>query len=218
MEQTLSKMIKAVLFDMDGVLYDSMPNHERSWMAAFEAYGVPFEASDAYLNEGRTGRSTVQTTIRKAFGREATEAEIEGIYAKKSEIIKTCPAAPMIREMHDFVVRLRNEGIKTLVVTGSKQPQLMSRLWTDYGFRRDEIVNGEDVRHGKPDPEPYLIAIERAGLRADECVVVENAPLGIRSAKAAGCYCIAVNTGKLSDQVLLEAGADRIASLDDLSI
>jgi beta-phosphoglucomutase-like phosphatase (HAD superfamily) len=70
------------------------------------------------------------------------------------------------------------------------------------------MVTAYDVERGKPDPEPYLMALRKGGLAPDEAVVVENAPLGVQSAVAAGIYTIAVNTGPLDDRVLLDAGAD----------
>ena len=70
------------------------------------------------------------------------------------------------------------------------------------------MVTAYDVRRGKPDPEPYLMGLQKAGVEADQAIVVENAPLGIRAARAAGIRTIAVNTGPLSDAVLLQAGAD----------
>ena len=65
-----------------------------------------------------------------------------------------------------------------------------------------------DVRYGKPHPEPYLMGLKKAGVEAHEAFVVENAPMGVEAGVAAGIFTIAVNTGPLDDQVLLDAGAD----------
>ena len=70
------------------------------------------------------------------------------------------------------------------------------------------MVTAYDVKKGKPDPEPYLMALEKAGLQPNEAMVVENAPLGVRSAKGAGIFTVAVNTGILKDEDLWQAGAD----------
>jgi beta-phosphoglucomutase-like phosphatase (HAD superfamily) len=72
----------------------------------------------------------------------------------------------------------------------------------------DKLITGRDVRHGKPHPEPYLKALSKSGWKPSEVVVIENAPLGIQSAKGAGIYTVAINTGILEDAVLLESGAD----------
>ena len=65
-----------------------------------------------------------------------------------------------------------------------------------------------DSKRGKPDPEPYLMGLQKAGIKAEEAIVVENAPLGVESAKGAGIFVIAANTGPLEDSILKDAGAN----------
>ena len=86
---------------------------------------------------------------------------------------------------------------------------LLTRLEKHYPghFTPEFMVTGDDVRYGKPNPEPYLMALKKAGVVADEALVVENAPLGVRAAVAAGIRTIAVNTGPLDPQLLLNEGA-----------
>lgn len=199
---------KAVFFDMDGVLYDSMPLHERAWRDAFAVEGIDFPAVEAYRNEGRTGRGTINIVYQSVLGRKADEVEIERIYSRKSKLMRQQSPAPMMEGMLQLINRLREINVRVIVVTGSKQPSLMERLERDYGFARCDVISGADVKIGKPDPEPYLIAIQRVGYTAAECCVVENAPLGIRSAKAAGLFTIAINSGKLPDTELLQENCD----------
>ena len=98
------------------------------------------------------------------------------------------------------------------MVTGSSQDKFLNALLEDFSGYVDKsrIITGQDVQHGKPHPEPYLMALKRSGLASHEVVVIENAPLGIQSAKGAGIFTIAVNTGILDDQVLWDSGADRV--------
>jgi beta-phosphoglucomutase-like phosphatase (HAD superfamily) len=77
-------------------------------------------------------------------------------------------------------------------------------------FCRELMVTAYDVKRGKPDPEPYLMGLQKGGLRPEECIVVENAPLGVRAAKAAGIFTVAVNTGPLPDHALTDEGADAL--------
>ena len=77
-------------------------------------------------------------------------------------------------------------------------------------FHRDLMVTSFDVRHGKPDPEPYLMGLQRAGVQPWEALVVENAPLGVRSGVAAGVFTVAVNTGPIPPKVLADEGADLV--------
>lgn len=91
---------------------------------------------------------------------------------------------------------------------------LLDRLQSNFPdiFEEGKIISAFDVEHGKPHPEPYLIALRRAGVAADEAIVVENAPLGVRSAVAAGISTIAVNTGVLDSKVLADEGASVVLS------
>ena len=75
-------------------------------------------------------------------------------------------------------------------------------------FRRERMVTAFDVKYGKPNPEPYLMGLEKAGVKANEAIVIENAPIGVQAGVAAGIFTVAVNTGPLDGQVLLDAGAD----------
>ena len=97
-----------------------------------------------------------------------------------------------------------------LIVTGSGQLSLLDKLNHHFPdiFRRELMVTAFDVKHGKPHPEPYLMGLQKGDLRADECSGVENAPLGVRAAQAAGIFTVAVNTGPLPDSALLDEGAD----------
>jgi beta-phosphoglucomutase len=83
---------------------------------------------------------------------------------------------------------------------------IKKRLNHDYNISANEIVSAKDVEKGKPHPEPYLTALRKAGCKADEAIVIENAPLGVESANNANIYTIVINTGPLDPQTLLDAG------------
>ncbi len=195
---------------MDGVLYDSMPNHEYSWCKAFEAEGIVFHPEEAYANEGRTAKGTINLVFNRELGHGATDEDVERIYERKTQLMHSRPQPPILPRMQELLTELPKRGVKVYVVTGSRQPSLVGKLSQAFGIEKETLVCGADVVKGKPDPEPYLMALGRSGFAADECMVVENAPLGVISGKAAGLTVWAVNTGKLADKVLLDAGADRL--------
>ena len=201
--------LRAVLFDMDGVLFDSMPGHAHSWHKIVQDFHLEISEEEAYMHEGRTGASTITLLAERSWHRKPTAEEIERIYAAKCKEFNSLPPAPRMPGAEALLQQVQAAGKKILVVTGSGQASLLERLGSNYpGFFQPEfIVSSKDVRHGKPSPEPYLIGLEKAGVRADEAVVVENAPLGIQSAVAAGIFTIAVNTGPLPPVMLKEAGA-----------
>lgn len=202
--------LRAVLFDMDGVLFDSMPTHAAAWSQTFQEEGLSFTEEEGYLHEGRTGSGTINIVYNREFGRNATQDEIERIYARKSDLFDKSPEAPVMPGALALLNKVRNNYLKRVVVTGSGQKALLSKLNLHFRghFNPSGMVTAYDVSKGKPDPEPYLQGLNKAGIKAFNAVVVENAPLGVQSAKAAGIFTIAVNTGKLEDQRLLNAGAD----------
>lgn len=202
--------IKAVLFDMDGVLYDSMPNHAKAWSTAVTEFGLSMSPHEAYLHEGRTGHGTINILAQRHWGRNATTEEMERIYAAKSALFNTCPEPQPMPGAAQLLQSIRSLGLTIVLVTGSAQHSLLTRLAHDFPgiFSAERMVTAFDVKHGKPHPEPYLMGLEKAGINASEAVVIENAPLGVEAAHAAGIYTIAVNTGPLSPKVLLDAGAD----------
>lgn len=202
--------IKAVLFDMDGVLYDSMPNHAKAWSTAVTEFGLSMSPHEAYLHEGRTGHGTINILAQRHWGRNATTEEMERIYAAKSALFNTCPEPQPMPGAAQLLQSIRSLGLTIVLVTGSAQHSLLTRLAHDFPgiFNAERMVTAFDVKHGKPHPEPYLMGLEKAGVSASEAIVIENAPLGVEAAHAAGIYTIAVNTGPLSPKVLLDAGAD----------
>lgn len=201
---------KGIFFDMDGVLYDSMGAHADAWSKAFLHFGIDFSPEMVYQNEGRTAQSTINLVYKQNEDRMATEFEIEQIYSKKTELIEVYPDAVPFAGAKAMMGDLKKKGIDIWVVTGSMQDKYLAALLRDFDglITAEKIISGRDVRHCKPHPEPYLTALHKSGLLADQVIVIENAPLGIQSAKAAGIYTVAINTGILDDLILLESGAD----------
>jgi HAD superfamily hydrolase (TIGR01509 family) len=202
--------IKAVFFDMDGVLFDSMKFHADAWVKAMNDIKIPFTHYEAYMNEGRTGHSTIDGAFMKNVGRTATEEEKQEIYRLKSnhfEAYGPSETMPFASELLDMV---RNQGLQIFLVTGSGQPTLIDSLQVHFPgvFIKERMVTAFDVVQGKPFPEPYLKALKKSRMQPWEVVVVENAPLGVQSAVAAGLFTIAVNTGPLESSVLAHSGAN----------
>ena len=204
------KNVRAILFDMDGVLFDSMKNHAEAWVRAMKENNLIMSREDVYMNEGRTGEGTIDIFAREQWGREATDEEKEYIYKVKSDIFNTLPHVEPIEGALELLQAVKGMGIERVIVTGSGQKSLLERLEKNFPgiFKAELMVTAFDVKHGKPHPEPYLMGLEKAGISAEEAMVVENAPLGVQSAKGAGIFTIAVNTGPLPDKVLYDAGAD----------
>ncbi len=202
--------LKGVMFDMDGVLFNSMPFHTTAWHNAMKRHGLHLSKEEAYLHEGRTGAGTIQIVMRREQRRDATPEEIEAIYHDKSEEFNRFPLAPAMPGALQVVRQVRQTGLTALIVTGSGQKSLLSRIEENYPalFNPDFMVTAFDVKHGKPHPEPYLIGLRKSHLLPHEALVVENAPMGVEAGHAAGVFTIAVNTGPMPDEALIQAGAD----------
>lgn len=200
---------KAVFFDMDGVLFDSMPYHAAAWVAAMSDIGVPMTTTEAYMNEGRTGHSTINGSFNKHLQRNATEEEKEEIYRLKSKYFEAYDPSPIIPYALQMLQKVKEAALDIFLVTGSGQPSLLDSLQVHFPhiFAKEKMVTGFDVIHGKPHPEPYLMALKKSGLQANEVVVIENAPLGVESSTAAGIYTIAINTGPIEPEELYKSGA-----------
>lgn len=201
--------LKAVLFDMDGVLYDSMPNHASSWVKVMQSHGFNMTEEEAYMHEGRTGDDTIDI-ISKREGKNIGPEERKHIYQEKTKTFGSCPTVSPMKYSAELLHKVTEDGLFAMLVTGSGQPSLLDRLNHDFSgiFIRNRMITSFDVKKGKPDPEPYLMALEKGGLVANEAIVIENAPLGVEAAHTAGLFTIAVNTGPLPDSVLLNAGAN----------
>ncbi|CAJ35400.1 HAD family hydrolase [Methanocella arvoryzae] len=198
---------KAVLFDLDGVITDTMSLHYEAYRRAFEKYGIAVSQLDIYLLEGMPSMDVGREIVRLK-GSNLQEEQIRKLVEEKREIYRSLtvehalpyPAVPETLRM------LREQGIKLALITGSNLVSVrktLSKAGLENAF--DTIVTGDDTPRGKPFPEPYLKGMEKLGVPGENCVVVENAPLGIKSAKAAGAgYVIAVTT-TLPPEYLKEA-------------
>ncbi len=204
--------VKGVLFDMDGVLFNSMPLHAKAWVDTLNAAGVPFSVLDVYRNEGSRGSETVQNAYFQAKGCHCSQQEEARLYKEKSRIYQSLPAPAPIDGAKALTELLKQHNVKMTVVTGSGEWTTIDRLFKFFPncFEKDKLVTAYDIKIGKPHPEPYLKGLEKLGTTKGHTIVVENAPLGIKAGVAAGMFTIGVNTGPLANHELADAGANLV--------
>ena len=212
--------LKSVLFDMDGVLFNSMPYHAEAWHVAMQKNGLHLSREEAYLHEGRTGASTINIVYQRQFNKEATPELIRKIYAEKSLECNKHRKPERMPGAWEVLQKIKQDGLQPMVVTGSGQHTLIDRLSQNFPgmFQRELMITAFDVKYGKPNPEPYLMALQKGGLKPNEAIVIENAPMGVEAGAAAGIFTVAVNTGPINGEILLEAGGNVLfPSMPDFS-
>lgn len=192
-------MIKAALIDMDGVLYDSMKYHTLAWKQMMEENGIQCTREEFYLYEGMTGAATIDLIWQREFGHSCPEEKRKSLYDYKTKIFKEIGGNEPMPDADRMIGVLLERGIRCVLVTGSGQASLIDNVRHDYpgAFGPGMMVTAHDVSKGKPDPEPYLRGLEKAGVKANEAIVIENAPLGARAGVAAGIRTMAVCTGPI---------------------
>ena len=208
---TSLRVPQVVLFDMDGVLYDSMPNHGVAWQRAMKEFGIHFTLEDSYATEGARGVDTIRKYAKAQLGKELSEEEAQQMYDVKAHYFHEMSEAKVFDGVIDLMQKIKASELKIGIVTGSAQLPLIERVTRDFGefVTKDQITTAYDVKRGKPNPDPYLMGLKKAGnYLPEEGIVVENAPLGVHAGVAAGCYTVAINSGPLPDATLLDEGAN----------
>lgn len=191
--------IRAVIWDMDGVIVDTGPYHYRAWRQVFGERGIEFTESEFQTHFGQRN----DTIIRSALGQKTTLEDIKTIACQKEEIfrkiarenLRALPGAvELIKSLreHDFKIGLASSAPYEniwLVLEGLRIKEYF-----------DAIVSGHEVTEGKPSPQAFLLAASKLGVAPAGCVVVEDAVAGVAGCKRAGMRCLAVtNTNRASE-------------------
>ncbi len=189
----MNKSHTVVIFDMDGVITDTMPYHFRAWRTIFANQGIKVSHEDVYKREGQKGLNSVQEIFgehKKPF--DLTHAH--GLLKAKEELFKKIFKRRYIPGSRSLIKSLVKKGYSLALVTGTSRHEAQSLLPEDLWNSFRVTVCGCDVQNGKPHPEPYLMALKKLKVKPSEAIVIENAPFGIASAKAAGLKCFALET------------------------
>ena len=190
-------MTPCAIFDMDGVLVDSYHAHFESWRRVAAEEGVAYTEKEFAWSFGRTSREI----IRGTWGRgDLDDATIHAIDSRKEALFREIigRSFPVMDGARDLLEALRAAGFR-IAVGSSAPPENVSLVLDRFGgpAHFDGVVNGMDVQRGKPDPQVFLLAAERAGVAPRHCVVVEDARPGIEAARRAGMASVAlVSTGR----------------------
>lgn len=182
-------MLKAIIFDADGVLVDSMGFQADAWVKAFKEVGITITREDIYELEGSNNQRLIKSIFEKA-GREPEPSHLEQLPERKREVLEFDQIKPF-EGILDCLKELKRH-FRLALVSGSHADTINKVVNKYFPNCFEVVISGSDLERGKPDPDPYLKALEELDLTRNECIVIENAPLGITAARRAGLYCVAV--------------------------
>jgi HAD superfamily hydrolase (TIGR01509 family) len=207
-------MARAILWDMDGVLVNSMEFHYQAYREVLAEFGRDLSREE-YLTSLIGLRNYV--ILRRLLG-DLPQQEVERLMAAKENAFRRRVRGNVtpLPGAAELVLRAHEAGLKQAIVS-STPCENIELVLNSLGLRSmyDTIVGEEDAQHGKPDPEGFRIGAERLSVAPPECVVLEDAPEGIAGGKGAAMRCIGVTTTRPAEK-LIEAGADLVvASLED---
>jgi beta-phosphoglucomutase len=194
-------MFKAVIFDFDGVIADTMNDNFNAWEYSFLKYNVKIEKKDYFILEGMGPKSIANNFIDR---NNLDKKLLSKIILEKEKFYKKNNQFKVYTEIYSIFNFLIEKNILIGIVTGASKERLISTLDKKLIAQTSVLITSDDVIKTKPDPEPYLVAIDKLNLSSTNCLVIENAILGIKSAKSAGCTCYAIST-TLSEEYLLES-------------
>lgn len=205
-----------VIFDMDGVLVDSHAAHFASWQRTCAEHGLILDAARFAATFGMTSGAIIRELFGDRFPDPAAQRALDD---RKEALYRELVADdfPAVDGARELVQALAAAG-HPLALGSSGPPENVALVLDQLGVRDlfAAVVTGRDVSRGKPDPQVFLLAAERLGLPPEGCVVIEDAPVGVAAAKAAGMCCIGFcGTGRPAAEL---AGADRVvASLREVT-
>lgn len=183
--------LKGVIFDMDGVVVNTVPLHFKAWKKMFSGYGKKFTFKDYELKVDGIPRLSGARAILP----ELSEERLKKAASKKQKYLLEFLRKDGIKAYRDAVYLIKNlkkDKIKRAIITSSKNClYILKKAGINKLF--DVIITGNDIKKGKPHPDIFLLAAKRLGLKAKECVVVEDAFLGIVAAKRAKMKAVGID-------------------------
>ena len=178
---------------MDGVLIDAMPFHAEAMKIAIkEETNYEIDKKIVYQLEGMPSNNLVKEIFKKYnINKELDQELIEKISERKKQLFKEIEDTHLIEGVPDLIKMLNECKCLKAIVTGAAKKEIELTIDKMIGLKNfDVVVSGEDVEAGKPNSDPFVVALQKMNIKSSECIVVENAPLGVEAANKAGIRCI----------------------------
>jgi beta-phosphoglucomutase len=197
----MSSAPKALLFDFDGVLAQTMADNFKAWQHTLHARGADIGEREYFLMEGMK-LSEVARVLCERHG--VIGADHAAIVKEKEEFYLANHSFKLYPGVEEFTTLLAEKGVPMAIVSAGLYDRLARSMPESLLRRFGAVVTGDKTERGKPFPDPYLKGAEELGVPIEDCIVVENAPLGVQSAKSAGAFCVAI-CSTLGEDELREA-------------
>ena len=186
----MSQAKRAFVFDMDGTIVDNMAYHTKSWLAFFERRGQNLDADEFFrATAGRQGKEI----MRAHLGEHLTDAEALVLDEEKESLYRElyAPHRKTVSGFDDLVAQAKLRGVALAVATAAPNANITFTLdGLDLRRHFDAVVGAADVARGKPNPDVFLKAAEKCGVAPENCIVFEDAPLGVEAARRAGMRAV----------------------------
>ena len=218
--------MRALIFDLDGTLIDTVYAHVFAWQQALAEAGMPIEGWRIHRRIGMSGGLFTRAVAREA-GRPLSDGEAESIQQRHSAIFRELlPERRPLPGAVELLAFLRTEGIPHGIATSGRRPEIDSSLDALGVPPEMVVVDRGDVVRAKPEPDLFLACQERLGVAVRDCYVIGDAVWDLLAARRAGMLSVGVLTGGYGEDELLGAGAFRVyrgtdelqASIDELGI
>ena len=184
-------MIKAILFDLDGLMFDSEPHSLASWEAVLEERGVTLDQPTIDSILGRRIDATARTLIDKYHLSDTVQGLADA--KTKYQIAHLDGNVPPMPGMIELLDEIDRRGMPKAIASSGIRPYVEAVLRVNGLLDRfSVIITGDQVAHGKPAPDVFLAAARALNVEPQDCLVLEDAPAGVQAAQAAGMMCIAV--------------------------
>lgn len=192
MNKINKEKVKAVIFDLDGVLTDTAEYHYQSWKKLAQEEGIPFTREDNEQLRGVTRRQSLEILLK---GKTLSEDKMKELMVKKNEyyqeLIDNITEGDLIPGVEDLLNQLKRGGYKLAVASASRNARTVIKN-LDIEKRFEIIADGYSVKNNKPAPDLFLYAADKLGVEPEECIVIEDAESGIEAALAAGMHTVGI--------------------------
>lgn len=209
--------IKAIIFDMDGTLVDNIPFHKEAWLLFLKKHNIPLESEQ--FNAQNHGN--IEEMIKRFFGQDTPDTKVKELGQEKERIYRDLYKNQIkeIPGLTDCLKSMENQSIKAALATMGDTPNIdfiLDTLKIRHFFH--SITGGHEIIKGKPDAEIFELCLKKLDLRSKDCIVIEDSPDGVLSARQAGIKVVGITTSQTEEEMKKHGCFYTISNFDQLDL